>query len=704
MSFSDRFFRRWRISHVRFTLLGAVIATLLLNLTPTQAQAALPAGFGIVQVAGGVAAPTAMAFTPDGRILVTSQFGQVQAYAADGTALGAILTVPTVNPNLAAFDERGLLGIAVDPQFPAQPFIYVYFTNNNGGLGQNRISRYQVDPNTLQVTGAQQLLLEFPVNTTTNHNGGPLAFGPDGLLYAAIGDKQSWNTAPCTALAQDLNSLLGKVLRINPDGTIPASNPFAGPTLGRDEIYAYGLRNPFALAFQPGTGRLHINDVGGGEGSPCPGVPGTPHEEINLGAPGANYAWPLAEGANQGAVGGATAPILIYPHTGPICDSITGGTFYNPPNPTYPADYVNDYYFADYCSGFIRRFEVGGAVAPQDFITNLGFGLVDMKVGPNGDIYYLSRGDFTGQGVGVFRIGYQPTVTQNPQPVTVQSGQPATFTCTATGSQTLAIQWQRNGQNIPNATGATFTLQPATDADNGAIFRCVVTNPFGTATSGDALLTVTPAPVVPPPVVVPPNPPAPGQPVVAQPATQPAGNPAAFDPAISKTGQLPAGSIGLPGERITWTISVSNIGGQPGTNITVVDNVPNALRIESATADRGTATVSGQSVALTIPTLGAGETVRISIVTSIVVSPPDGIISNTATINGTNKSATGTVNVATVLRLPSTGESPLWRRYLVSAIMIVVVGIVALVMVTLAQALTPRRVRKPISKYPTMRW
>jgi glucose/arabinose dehydrogenase len=195
------------------------------------------------------------------------------------------------------------------------------------------------------------------------------------------------------ARAQDLNHPFGKLLRFNDDGSIPSDNPFYATRTGLARaIWAYGLRNPFTFAVQPGSGRIHINDVGQAT-----------WEEINLGAPGANYGWPGSEGPdNVGA--GVTAPLFAYKHSqadppgsGPggfiVGYAITGGTFY-PASGPFPAPYRNQYYFADYVGRFIARLDVANGNGVYSF-AHLSGTPVDMLVSNDGAIYVLSRNTIT---------------------------------------------------------------------------------------------------------------------------------------------------------------------------------------------------------------------------------------------------------------------------------------------------------------------
>ena len=174
--------------------------------------------------------------------------------------------------------ERGLLGIAFDPNFATNHCVYVYYTATTPTI-HNRVSRLTANGD-VAVAGSETILLELENLNATNHNGGAIHFGPDGKLYVAVGENAD------SSNSQTLDNRLGKMLRINADGTIPADNPFYATATGVNRsIWAMGLRNPFTFAFQPLPGRMFINDVGE-----------TTWEEINEGVAGANYGWPLTEG------------------------------------------------------------------------------------------------------------------------------------------------------------------------------------------------------------------------------------------------------------------------------------------------------------------------------------------------------------------------------------------------------------------------
>ena len=212
------------------------------------------------------------------------------------------------------------------------------------------------------------------LSTRTNHNGGAMQFGADGKLYVAVGDNADSSTA------QSLGELKGKILRINPDGTIPQDNPYYSPARGRTgAIWARGLRNPYTIDIQRGTNRLFINDVGA-----------RTWEEINAGSKAANYGWPRFEGPDTSRR--YVGPIFAYRHgnTQTTGCAITGGAFYDPPQAQFPNSYADDYFFADFCNGWIRRYEPARD-RTTSFATT-GFGTVDLDVAPDGSLLYLSRG------------------------------------------------------------------------------------------------------------------------------------------------------------------------------------------------------------------------------------------------------------------------------------------------------------------------
>ena len=351
----------------------------------------MPAGFTESQ--WGSAMPsgaTAMAFAPDGRLFVCLQSGQVRVINKDGI----LLANPFVRLSVDSNGERGLLGVAFDPNFASNHYVYLYYTVP-GSPAHNRISRFTANGNVAAANSEFVLVDLDNLSNATNHNGGAIHFGPDGKLYAGVGENANG------ANAQSLSNRLGKILRINSNGTIPSDNPgsfpgIAGTTSGANRaIWAVGLRNPFTFAFQPGTARLFINDVGQGT-----------WEEINNGVAGSNYGWPIAEGPASPPNPNFRDPIFFYGHGSSSTTgcAIVGGAFYNPSVLQFPSRFVGKYFFADLCSGWIRVLDPSNNTT-SNFASEIS-GPVDLHVGPDGALYYLTRS-------GVFRIQATPSQAMN---------------------------------------------------------------------------------------------------------------------------------------------------------------------------------------------------------------------------------------------------------------------------------------------------
>jgi glucose/arabinose dehydrogenase len=434
---------------------------LLFGLSFSASATTLPAGFTETTVASGITSPTAMAIAPDGRIFVCSQIGVLRVIKN-----GVLLATPFVTLTVDSTGERGLLGVAFDPHFNFNHYVYLYYTVP-GTPAHNRVIRFTANGDVV-LSGSGRVILELnSLSTATNHNGGAVHFGPDGKLYIAVGDNANGSNA------QTLTNLLGKILRINSDGTIPTDNPFIQSTTARHEIWAYGLRNPFTFAFRGATNFMYINDVGQ-----------STWEEVNLGQAGANYGWPATEGPTTNTA--YKSPVYYYGHSAGC--AITGGTFYSPSTPNFPSSYVGKYFFADYCSGFIRKLDPATAQA-TGFLTGAS-SPVDIQVGADGSLYYLARGTKS-----VMKVRYSsnllPVITTQPKSLLVSVGYPATFSVTASGPTPYSYQWQRNGVNISGATASTYRIASTTLQDNGAKFRVRVSNAYGSVFSNSATLSVT---------------------------------------------------------------------------------------------------------------------------------------------------------------------------------------------------------------------
>ncbi|HEY6806376.1 MAG TPA: Calx-beta domain-containing protein [Pyrinomonadaceae bacterium] len=410
----------------------------------------LQSGFNEQQITG-LTGPTSMALHPDGRIFVCQQTGALRVIKN-----GAVLPTPFMTLTVNSSGERGLLGVAFDPNYATNHFIYVYYTATTPTI-HNRVSRFTADSSNEDVVlaGSEQVLMDLETLGATNHNGGSIHFGPDGKLYIAVGENAN------SANAQSLSNRLGKLLRINSDGTIPADNPttfpnIAGSTSGLNRaIWAVGLRNPYTFSFQPGTGRLHINDVGQNT-----------WEEINVGVAGSNYGWPTCEGTC--ATAGMTNPIYQYSSATAAECAITGGAFYNPTTPTFPAQYVGKYFFADYCGGWLKTIDPQNPPTTGN-ATGFATGIsspVDIQVANDGSLYYLAMGSNS-----VFRIQYFGSPTLAVNDVSINEGNSGTSTATfnvtlsPASSQTVTVQYA-TANNTATAgtdfvsTSGTLTFAP----------------------------------------------------------------------------------------------------------------------------------------------------------------------------------------------------------------------------------------------------
>lgn len=346
-----------------------------------------------------VQSPSALAFTPDGRMLVTSQPGELKVFQND-----SLSTALNISGRTCSKSERGLLGVAVDPNFSGNRFIYLYYTARTPNRCVNRVSRFSLS-NDNKASGERILINNIPSPDPGNHNGGDLHFGRDGFLYVSVGDGTRSN------LARNKSILHGKVLRITRNGGIPSVNPYTGSNSRRcnvngqtfpgrncQEIFAYGLRNPFRMAFDPNyrsKTRFFINDVGQ-----------TKWEEVNFGYKNADYGWDVREGYCKrdsytkcgDKPPGMLNPIYAYKHT-TSCSSITGGVVL--PNGAWPGATNSSYIFGDFvCGRLYKLTQTRNGFKPSTFAYNMGRGgPVSMKFRDEA-MYYTT---YTGGGA-VHRI------------------------------------------------------------------------------------------------------------------------------------------------------------------------------------------------------------------------------------------------------------------------------------------------------------
>jgi glucose/arabinose dehydrogenase len=299
----------------------------------------------------GLDYPVALAFTPDGRLFFDEKnTGKVRVIENGVVQATAFATLPASNSG-----EQGLLGIALDPNFASNKFVYVYYTYSDGLFYHARITRFTAVGNV--GTNAVQIFdVIDPTPESTNHNGGYIKFGPDGRLYVQIGEFA------VPSLSQNLSSDAGKILRMNPDGSVPADNPFSGSL-----VYAYGIRNGFGMDFDPFGGKLIATEAGPDR-----------NDEINIIVTGANYGWPTYTGVSNDPA--YEDPILIF----------------NPPTTPTGIAYSaaqNTLYFGEFNTGALKKLLLtpSGAVAGVQLIATVGStynGILAVESGPDGSIYF----------------------------------------------------------------------------------------------------------------------------------------------------------------------------------------------------------------------------------------------------------------------------------------------------------------------------
>jgi len=308
----------------------------------------------VVTIAENLEIPWEIAFAPDGRIFFTERVGNLRVIENGQLNLEpvAILDVGTV--------EGGLLGLALDPNFEQNHFLYLYYTYFEFPFTYNKVVRFTEKDNSL----LDEFILVDKIPGAAIHDGGRLKFGPDEKLYITTGDAGN------SSAAQDLNSLSGKILRINPDGTIPSDNPFADSM-----IFSYGHRNPQGLDWDPVTGKLVVTEHGS-----------SAHDEINVVESGKNYGWPKI-------IGGEHDPEFVDPiiHTGEDTWAPSGATFYDSKN---IPEWTNKYFVATLRGGHLRmldlNLEENQVISSEALFSNTYGRLRDASIGPDGNLYLLT--------------------------------------------------------------------------------------------------------------------------------------------------------------------------------------------------------------------------------------------------------------------------------------------------------------------------
>ena len=341
-----------------------------------------------VRVASGLSAPLDVQSAPGdrARLFVVEQGGRIRIVRA-----GALVPAPFLDiaSRISAGGERGLLGLAFHPGFAQNGRFFVNYTDPQG---HTHIAEFRASPGSDTADAASERLILFVTQPFSNHNGGGLAFGNDGMLYIALGDGGSGGDP--LGNGQSLATHLGKILRIDVDRAqpfaVPPDNPFAGNPAALPAIWAYGLRNPWRFGFDRATGDLYIGDVGQNA-----------VEEVDVGLAsrrgGENYGWSIMEGSrcfrpSSGCpTAGLTMPVAEYGR-GDGC-SITGGVVYR--GCRMPG-YHGTYFYGDYCTGMIRSFRLvnGVALDQRDWTAALGRGIGNITsfgVNADGEIHIADQ-------------------------------------------------------------------------------------------------------------------------------------------------------------------------------------------------------------------------------------------------------------------------------------------------------------------------
>ena len=472
-------------------IIGTLFATALFAVPILASAQIVEPGFQSEVVTDGLSLATTLAFTDDGRIFIAEKGGTIKVVKN-----GVLLATPLVTlTDVNSFGDRGLIGMAIDPNFAQNGYLYVSYTYENSpgsnvaGAKTGRVVRLTVAGDTASESsklvlvgsvGGTALLPSCADYATTSdcipsdsnsHSVGGLRFGPDGKLYATFGDGADFITEDPKALrSQNLDSLSGKMIRINTDGTAPTDNPFytGNANSNRSKVYALGFRNMFRFNFNEVTGKLYGGDVGWND-----------WEEINEVIKGGNYGWPCREGAvattyacTPSSV--ATSPLYVYPHNASGAGSITGGAFFT--NGAYPATYATSLFIGDYAQMWMKRLILtsSGAVSSVvDFIPDSVWP-VDILSGTDGNVYYLDIVQGT--------LNRLTHTTGNRRPVVALSANPTA------GVLPLNVSFSSAGSYDPDADTITY-LWNFVDGATSALAN--PTHTFTTAGAYNTSLTIT---------------------------------------------------------------------------------------------------------------------------------------------------------------------------------------------------------------------
>jgi len=447
-----------RIRSVVCTVAAAVLS--LPGLVTAQMQ--------VTPVLSGLSSPLFVGHAGDGsnRLFILEK-GGVMRVAQPGASTSAVFL--NISGKIATSGEQGLLGLAFHPQYATNGRFFVFYTRT--GDGALVIAEYRVSSGNSNVADAdsEQVLLTIPHAAATNHNGGMLAFGPDGYLYISTGDGGGANDVPNNA--QDVNSLLGKILRIDvstPGAYVsPSSNPFYGATAGLDEIFALGIRNPWRFSFDRTTGQQWVGDVGQGQ-----------REEVNTSiVKGGNYGWRFYEGtlcnanvpSNPCNPAGTIFPAFEYSHSGGRC-TVIGGYVYRGTQGTLPA---GTYVYGDYCTGEIFVWSAN----TQTVLLGTSMNISSFGEDEAGEIYVVNLGGTVGR---LTNLACSYAISPTSQNVGASS---------TTGTVTVTAGTGCGWTATPNASWLHVT-SGSSGTGNGSVGYSVDTNTSSSSRNGTISIAV----------------------------------------------------------------------------------------------------------------------------------------------------------------------------------------------------------------------
>ncbi len=424
----------------------------------------LPDGFAIEVFVEGILEPTQLDEAPDGRIFVAERTGKIRIVEN-----GILLDEPFYEVDTETPGERGVTGLILHPEFDQNGYVYIYYTIPD--TNRNRLIRVQASGNTASPDSEEEIFLLDPMWAAW-HNGGGMAFDDEGYLILGVGDGTGWQSA------EQMNTTLGKVLRLNDDGSIPVDNPFYDQTEeDQKAIWAIGIRNPYTMAKQNSTGRIFFNDVGNDE-----------WEEVNEVIEGAHYGWGSIEGPiqpGQTAPEGYEDPLYAYDHDQGC--AIVGAAFYEPETFVFPSEYHHRYFFMEYCQSRVYSMDpIDGSTSifaeglqyPNN-IQTLRDGSILITEIYNGRILKIS---YSGDGL--------PNIVEQPHDLITIPNEDAEFVVLTLDQDELDFQWYLNGVEISGENNYSLIIENVDLDMNGDNFHCIVSNSQGSVETQSVQLQV----------------------------------------------------------------------------------------------------------------------------------------------------------------------------------------------------------------------